>query len=78
MGLSRGGRSSSSLLLWGQLLIQVIIYDVEEDDDENRCDIRMTCERLHDNSNDIRETVREGWVSEVAEGQFPYLYFWPC
>ena len=26
----------------------------------------------------IRETMREGWVSEVAEGQFPYLYFWPC
>jgi len=26
----------------------------------------------------FRETVREGWVSEVAEGQFPYLYFWPC
>ena len=26
----------------------------------------------------LRETVREGWVSEVGEGQFPYLYFWPC
>jgi len=26
----------------------------------------------------FRETVREGWVSEVTEGQFPYLYFWPC
>ena len=26
----------------------------------------------------LRETVREGWVSEVEEGQFPYLYFWPC
>ena len=51
------------------------------------------CERLHENfddvdcdddadcfdyDDDIRETVREGWVSEVAEGQFPYLYFWPC
>ena len=31
-----------------------------------------------EDANDIRETVREGWVSEVAEGQFPYLYFWPC
>ena len=31
----------------------------------------------HDHD-DIRETVREGWVSEVTEGQFPYLYFWPC
>ena len=46
-----------------------------------------SCERMHDDvddvdyfedANDIRETVREGWVSEVAEGQFPYLYFWPC
>jgi len=26
----------------------------------------------------FRETVRDGWVSEVSEGQFPYLYFWPC
>ena len=40
--------------------------DYFDDDDE------------HHDHDDIRETVREGWVSEVAEGQFPYLYFWPC
>ena len=64
VGFQRRWRHSPGLFLWGELLFQVnLVVDGESG-------ILL--------QHHYRETVRDGWVSEVSEGQFPYLYFWPC
>ena len=64
VGFQRRWRHSPGLFFWGELLFQVNL----EVDGESGILLQ----------HHYRETVRDGWVSEVSEGQFPYLYFWPC